>query len=149
VIRPPYTHLVPLYRLWDQLGFLLIKVLVNNSIFLLIKKNNSLFFPPSSERSWLGRTITTTSHMCNRHKHFLLGISTLVVELMHLFNIKCYWYEPRDHMVMQPIKRLTTNSRKRETCLIGVWNNRNISQGSNTIGIRTPTIWISIHKQKV
>jgi len=45
-----FTQLIHLPRLWDQLGFLVTKILGNDSHFLilLIKDKNSLSFPPTS-----------------------------------------------------------------------------------------------------
>ena len=49
------------------------------------------------------------------------------------------WCEPRDHVVTQPTIMFEIWSRKAEIGLIGVWHNRNLPQGTNTIGLSTMT----------
>jgi hypothetical protein len=51
------------------------------------------------------------------------------------------WCEPHDHVVMQPTIKIEIWSRKVEIGLIGVWHNRNLPQGTNTIGWSRMTSW--------
>jgi hypothetical protein len=46
------------------------------------------------------------------------------------------WCKPHDHMVTQPIIKIEIWSWKPEISLIRVWHNENISQGTNTIGMK-------------
>ena len=45
--------------------------------------------------------------------------------------------------------KIYKESWKAKTCLIGVWNNGNLSQDTNSIGIRTPALQIPIQEREV
>jgi hypothetical protein len=55
------------------------------------------------------------------------------------------WCEPHSHATYN---KIDNESSKDKTCLTRVWHNGNLSQGTSTIGIKSPTLEIPIYERE-
>jgi hypothetical protein len=70
-------------------------------------------------------------------------------DLISKHDFDTNWCESCDHMVTSTHKKIDNKSCKIKTGLIEMWYNKKLSQGTSTIRIRTPTLWILIHEWEV
>jgi len=113
--------------------FLLFMLLI--CLGTVTKQNNTFFLVLRCQKYKENKTRKTQLNLWNTNKTKFSKRYDPILD----FSSNTNWCKPCDHVVTSPTSKKDKSWKAKESGLIEVWHNENLSKGTNTIGIRTST----------